>query len=174
MLFTAYKICRGNEGKQDYSGESESRGRARNELSFGCSHMGHSCIHNEVKNKNTLYFLKSLYWICYFFFFFSFCLFFWPQGLWDANSLTRDRTHNHCIGRWSQCTGMPGKSSQTNLELIWRPSQSWPSSQLFLKVITIQLCIHLSLRHFLLCLHTYITHTYSQKSYCGEAFLKHK
>ena len=26
---------------------------------------------------------------------------FWPQGMWELNSLTRDRTCTLCIGRWS-------------------------------------------------------------------------
>ena len=26
-------------------------------------------------------------------------LVFWPQGMWDLSSLTRDRTHTPCIGR---------------------------------------------------------------------------
>ena len=31
-----------------------------------------------------------------------FCvLVFWPQGMWDLNSLTRGQTHTPCIGRWS-------------------------------------------------------------------------
>ena len=31
-----------------------------------------------------------------------FCvLFFWPQGMWDLSSPTRDRTCTPCIGRWS-------------------------------------------------------------------------
>ena len=28
-------------------------------------------------------------------------LVFWPRGMWDLNSPTRDPTHNPCIGRWS-------------------------------------------------------------------------
>ena len=32
-------------------------------------------------------------------FLFSF-LVFWPQGMWDLSSLTRDRTHILCIARW--------------------------------------------------------------------------
>ena len=50
------------------------------------------------------------YWICYsipsglcfggvvFFFFF---LVFWPRGMWDLSSPTRDRTHTPCTGRQS-------------------------------------------------------------------------
>lgn len=32
--------------------------------------------------------------------------FFWPQGIWDHSSLTRDQTHKLCIGKWSlnHCT----------------------------------------------------------------------
>ena len=26
-------------------------------------------------------------------------LIFWPQGMWDLSSLTRDQTHTPCIGR---------------------------------------------------------------------------
>ena len=33
-------------------------------------------------------------------FLFSF-LVFWPQGMWDLSSLTRDRTHGPSIGKWS-------------------------------------------------------------------------
>ena len=29
-----------------------------------------------------------------------FC-FFWPQGIWDLSSPTRDWTHSPCIERWS-------------------------------------------------------------------------
>ena len=28
-------------------------------------------------------------------------LVFWPRGMWDLSSLTRDRTHTPCTGRWS-------------------------------------------------------------------------
>ena len=34
-------------------------------------------------------------------FFFSFLLLFWPQGLWDLSSLTRDRTSTPCIRKWN-------------------------------------------------------------------------
>ena len=43
-------------------------------------------------------FLKSLYWICYNI---TFLLCFWPQGMWDFCSLTRDWTHTPCTRRWS-------------------------------------------------------------------------
>ena len=31
--------------------------------------------------------------------FLFYVLVFWPQGMWDLSSLTRDRTHTSCIGR---------------------------------------------------------------------------
>ena len=34
-------------------------------------------------------------------FLFKIFLFFWPQGMWHLNSLTRGWTHIFCIGRWS-------------------------------------------------------------------------
>ena len=30
-----------------------------------------------------------------------FCLVFWPRGMWDLSSPTRDQTHTSCIGRQS-------------------------------------------------------------------------
>ena len=36
-----------------------------------------------------------------FLFFSFFVFFFWLQGMWDLSSLTRDRTHTPCIGKWS-------------------------------------------------------------------------
>ena len=44
---------------------------------------------------------------------YCFCFMFWyfcPWGMWDLNSLTRDRTHTPCTGRWSLNSGPPGKS----------------------------------------------------------------
>ena len=32
---------------------------------------------------------------------FTLCFFFWPWGMWDLNSPTRDQTHSLCSGRWS-------------------------------------------------------------------------
>ena len=29
------------------------------------------------------------------------CWDFWPQGIWDLSSLTRDQAHTPCLGRWS-------------------------------------------------------------------------
>ena len=43
--------------------------------------------------------LKSLYWLCHGIACFV-LLVFWPWGTWDLNSLTRNRTHTLCIGRW--------------------------------------------------------------------------
>ena len=37
-------------------------------------------------------------------------LVFWPRGMWDLSSLTRDQTHAPGIGRRSLNTGPPGKS----------------------------------------------------------------
>ena len=37
-------------------------------------------------------------------------LFFWPGGMWDLSSLTRDQTLTPCIERQSLTTGLPGKS----------------------------------------------------------------
>ena len=34
-------------------------------------------------------------------FLFYVLVFFWPRGLWDLSSLTRDRTRTPCIGKWS-------------------------------------------------------------------------
>ena len=28
-------------------------------------------------------------------------LFFWPRGMWNLSSVTRDRTRSPCIGRWN-------------------------------------------------------------------------
>ena len=40
-----------------------------------------------------------------------FWLGFWPQGMWDLSSSTRDQTHTTCIGtRRVLTTGLPGKS----------------------------------------------------------------
>ena len=36
-------------------------------------------------------FLLFMFWI----------FFFLPRGMWDLSCLTRDRTHNPCVGRWS-------------------------------------------------------------------------
>ena len=36
---------------------------------------------------------------------------FWPRGMWDLSSPSRDRTHTPCIGRWN-ATGPPGKSQK--------------------------------------------------------------
>ena len=45
----------------------------------------------------------SLYWTCYNIVSVSVCVswFFWPEGMWDLNSLTRDGTCTLRIGRWS-------------------------------------------------------------------------
>ena len=37
-------------------------------------------------------------------------VFFWPRGMWDLSSLTRDQTYTPCIGRWSLIIGTPKKS----------------------------------------------------------------
>ena len=49
-------------------------------------------------------FSKSLYWIYYnkYCFGFMFCfVLFWPQGMWDLSSPTRNWTCTPCIWRWS-------------------------------------------------------------------------
>ena len=43
----------------------------------------------------------SLYWIYYNIASVFYVLFFWPWGMWDLSSPTRDRTHTPCIGRQS-------------------------------------------------------------------------
>ena len=49
-------------------------------------------------------------WLLFFMF-----LFFWPWGMWDLSSLTRDRTHTLCTGRQSPnhrtTGGVPANSS---------------------------------------------------------------
>ena len=44
---------------------------------------------------------KSLYWICYNTASVLGFAFFWPQGMWDLGSQTRDWIHAPCIGRWN-------------------------------------------------------------------------
>ena len=46
-------------------------------------------------------FLKSLLNLLQYCFCFMFCGFFWPRGMWDLSSPTRDRTLTYCIGRRS-------------------------------------------------------------------------
>ena len=46
------------------------------------------------------HFLKSLLNLLPYCFCFMF-LVFWPRGMWDLSSPTRDRTHTSCIGRRS-------------------------------------------------------------------------
>ena len=44
---------------------------------------------------------------------------FWPWGMWDLSSLTRDLTLTHCIGRGSlkpPGKGLPGKSLQCHFK----------------------------------------------------------
>ena len=43
----------------------------------------------------------SFYWIYYNIASVFYVLFFWPWGMWDLSSPTRDRTHTPCIGRQS-------------------------------------------------------------------------
>ena len=49
-------------------------------------------------------------------------LIFWPQGMWDLSSPTRDGTHTPCLEGEVLATGLPGKFPKcfhmTNLELI--------------------------------------------------------
>ena len=49
-------------------------------------------------------------------------LIFWPQGMWDLSSPTRDGTHTPCLEGEVLATGLPGRSPKcfhmTNLELI--------------------------------------------------------
>lgn len=53
-----------------------------------------------------LYFSLSFNWIYYNTFFFFNILFFWPWGMWDLSSRTRDWTCTPCMGRQSlnHCT----------------------------------------------------------------------
>ena len=45
--------------------------------------------------------------------------FFWPCGLWNLSSPTRDRTRTPCIGRRSLLTtGLPGKCLQKFLSFV--------------------------------------------------------
>ena len=49
-------------------------------------------------------------------------LFFWPQGMWDLRSLTRDRTCTLCIGRrslnhWTAREVPPSSSNGNVLQL---------------------------------------------------------
>ena len=44
-------------------------------------------------------YFKSLYWICCNIVS-VWCLVFWPSGMWDLSSSTRDWTHTPSIGRW--------------------------------------------------------------------------
>ena len=53
---------------------------------------------------------KSLYWICYYIASVVCVLAFWPRGIRDPSSPTRDQTHTPCIGRWSPHHWLPGKS----------------------------------------------------------------
>ena len=58
---------------------------------------------------------KSHYWVCYNIASFVYVLVFWPWGMWDLSSLTRERTHTPCIGRQSlnhrTTRDIPGKLS---------------------------------------------------------------
>ena len=42
--------------------------------------------------------------------------FFWPQGMWDLTSLTRDGTHTPCEGE-VLTTGPPGKSQEPDIRM---------------------------------------------------------
>ena len=53
------------------------------------------------------FFFWGLYWICYNT---ASALAFWPQGMWDLGSPTRDETCAPCRGRWRLDHWTPGKS----------------------------------------------------------------
>ena len=56
---------------------------------------------------------QNLYWICYNTASVLWCLFvclFWPWGMWDLSSTTKDWTCTPCIGRWSLNHWTAGKS----------------------------------------------------------------
>ena len=70
-------------------------------------------LNAEVKSKSTqdqeikqssvlmLYFFLSLCWTCYNIASVCFGVFFWPQGMWDLSSPTRNQTYIPCIQRQS-------------------------------------------------------------------------
>ena len=57
--------------------------------------------------QNLNFFSFSFYWIYYN------IAFFWPEGIWDLSSLTRDWNCNPCIRRWSLNHWTTSKSSKT-------------------------------------------------------------
>ena len=53
-----------------------------------------------VQNDFFFFTVLNVYWIFYNIAS-AWCFVFWPKGMWDLCSLTRDWTCNPCIGRWS-------------------------------------------------------------------------
>ena len=51
---------------------------------------------------------------------------YWPQGMWDLSSLTRDRTCASCSGSSVLTSWLPGKSHPLTLVCPWWPWQLWP------------------------------------------------
>ena len=45
-------------------------------------------------------------------------LIFWPRGMWDLRSLTRDQTYTPCIGRQSLNPRPPGKSLSFSISIL--------------------------------------------------------
>ena len=60
---------------------------------------------------------------------------FWPQGMWDPSSPTRDRTRTPCIGRWSlnhwTTREVPWLNEWMNsyLECIRTPTNQWEKKE---------------------------------------------
>ena len=64
---------------------------------------------------------KSLYWTCYSIASVVYDLGFWPWGMWNLRSPTRDQTLTSCIGRWS-LHHWTTREAPTFESFCWTPS----------------------------------------------------
>ena len=76
---------------------------------------------------SSLSLFESLYWIFYTLLLF-YILGFWPRGMWDLSSLTKDRTSTPCIESQVSIAASPAKSWKTPFfrvhPLCWAPLSS--------------------------------------------------
>ena len=75
-------------------------------------------------------FLKSLLTFLQY----CFCFIFWPQGIWDLSSLSRDRTLTPCVGRWLTTVLTPCIHHWTSRDILAFPT-------LFSSVTFVNMCL---------------------------------
>ena len=81
-------------------------------------------------------FLNSLQYYFY-------VLFFWPRGMWDLSSPTRDHTPTTCIGSRVVTTGPPGKSLNATLDTIYQLPSIMVHAHLFSDSVIPSYILHL-------------------------------